>query len=221
MSRNLTPPDPARFGLASFAELLAARPPILGEELDSFETFHDGMMRALTPFTAYECVIVENLIAIEWELYQHRRMRDAALRRELRQSIYDALLEIARQTHEADLDAAWERFIEDGGDEDDWEEPFEFDKAAAEERAHDLAARAVSPDRTLQAAAQAELVEIGLSPLDLMGAAYEKERAGWPRHDAKVKELEIRRREVKRDYDALQAARPVEAEVAEVEVVEG
>ena len=38
------------------------------------------MMLELAPATPYECVIAENLVALEWEMLQHRRMRNACIR---------------------------------------------------------------------------------------------------------------------------------------------
>ena len=48
-----------------------------------------------------------------------------------------------------------------------------------------------------------------------MGEAYAhaESQADW--HDAKIQDLERRRREVKGDYDRLQKTRPIEAEVIE------
>jgi len=221
MLQDITITPPSAFGLSSFAELLATRAPIPGEELGSFEAFHEGMMRSLTPFTPYEAVVAENLIAIEWDLYQQRRMRDAGLRSDLRKAVEKAAMNVERARHEAALDAAWEAFVEEHGNDDDWKEPFKFDEAAAEQRSEDLASRAVSHDPDVQAAAHAEIVGMGLSPLDLMSDVDRVHSGTAKRHDAKVQELERRRREVKRDYDALQKARPVEAEVAQAEVIEG
>jgi hypothetical protein len=215
MSKDLTPPSPERFGLASFADLLPARDPIFGEDPGSFAGFHDGMIGQLTPFTPYECVIAENLIAIEWELLQHRRMRDAGLRNAIRWEIRRAATERERKKHVARLNAAWREFNRAGGDKDAWADPFEFDEAAAEEMAEDLAVRAVSPDRDVQAKACDELVELGFTPVDLMSRAYSDIYGLAYGHDAKMQELERRRREVKRDFDALRSARPVEAEVVE------
>jgi len=220
MSNDLTPPSPDRFGLSSFAELLSARPPILGEEPHTYEGFRDGLMRALTPFTPYECVVAENLVAIEWELYQQRRMREAALRKELYGTVHRALMAQERFRHEVALDAAWEAHAAAGGDADDWEED-EFDEYAATARARDLAARATSEDPDTQADAEADLAQMGLSTVSLMSEAYAKRSGAAARHDEKLQELERRRREVKRDYDALQKTRPVEAEVADAEVIEG
>ena len=92
MANNITPIDPARFGLASFAEILPRRLRIVGEDHDSFETFRAGLMRSLAPMTHYECVIAENLVRIEWDLVQHYRMNEAALRRHTPQATRDAFI---------------------------------------------------------------------------------------------------------------------------------
>jgi hypothetical protein len=206
MSRDLTPPDPKRFGFASFADLLPKRAPILGEEPEGFEAFRDGLRGALAPLTAYECVLAENLIAIEWELLQQRRMRDASLRQTLRVSIAEAVVAVEQSRQGKTARAV--------------------DDVAARAKAEALAERAVSNDPEVQAAAQAELVELGLLPIELMSGAYGKPHGPAQRHDDKVQELERRRRQVKQDYDALQRARPIDAragraDVDEAEVVEG
>ncbi len=213
MSKHISPPSPERFGLTTFADLLPARDPIPGEDPGSFKGFREGMMWSLTPFTPYECVVAENLVAIEWELLQHRRMRDAALRRTICVAIRDAVVARERARHYAALRAAWQEFIDKGGDEDDWEDPFDFDEGAAREIGDDLGARAVSADPDVQAEACAEIVALGIAPVELMSKAYAELGAPASRHDEKIQELERRRREVKRDYDALQKVRPLEAEV--------
>lgn len=211
MSRQITAPSPDRFGLGSFAEMLSGRGNLLGEDA-TFDVFHEFMLRSLTPFTAYECVIAENLIAIEFELVQRRRMRDASVREQIRQIVSKAVVEQARLAYVSARDAAWQEFAEAGGEEDDWE--YEgFDIEAAQEQAEELAARAASPDRKVLAKARDEIVELGLEPVALMSEAYLVWNSGVEKHDEKIQHLERRRREVRRDYDALQKARPLEAEV--------
>lgn len=215
MSNDLSPPIPERFGLSSFSELLPARDPIIGEDPGSFAGFHDAMMASLAPMTPYEAVVAENLIAIEWELLQHRRMRDACLRSEIHAAVRKAVVARERAKHDADLDAAWETFIADGGDEEEWEYPFELDREAAEELGDDLAKRATSRDPDTQSEAYAEIQNLGLAPIDLMSEAYRGFNRPAIRHDEKLQELERRRREVKRDYDGLQRARPIEGAIVE------
>ncbi len=211
-TRKRSLPSPDRFGLTSFADLLPARPPIIGEDAGSFKGFQEGMMRSLAPFTAYEAVIAENLIAIEWELLQHRRMREAALRSDIEWDVKRAVVARQRARHEAAQKVARAAFIKKNGEEAAWKEPA-FDETAAEKLGEALAARAVSPEPAVQAKAHAEIVELGLRPIDLMSRAYLDADGFADAHDEKVQQLERRRREVKRDYDALQRLRPVEAEV--------
>ncbi|RFP88246.1 hypothetical protein DZK27_09135 [Rhodobacteraceae bacterium 63075] len=214
MPQDLPTTSPTAFGLDSFADLLPARDPILGEDPGSFGTFHAAMMAALGPATPYECVIAENLVAIEWELAQHRRMRDAGLRDIIRKAISKAVVRQKDAEHDAALDEAWERHEEAGGDEDDWE-PTQFDRDAAEADGEDLAARAMSRDPGKQARAYEEVSALGMDPVEIMGEAYRSHDRSVTHHDGKLRELEGRRREVKRDFDALQRARPVEATVIE------
>ncbi|MCR9152346.1 MAG: hypothetical protein NXH83_19470 [Rhodobacteraceae bacterium] len=215
MANDITPIDPRRFGLESFAEILPRRDPIIGEDPGSFRDFHAAMMRSLAPMTPYEGVIAENLVAIEWELLQHRRMREAAMRKSLRGRVINAMLSRCGRAYEAKMDQHYEAHVKAGGDEDSWEAPFEFDEVAANALAEQLADRAISEDRDEQAAAYEEIAGMGLEPLDLMSDAYFEPLSVARKHDEKGQELERRRREVRRDYDLLQRVRPIEAEVIE------
>jgi hypothetical protein len=214
MPHDLPVTSPTAFGLESFADLLPIRDPIPGEDPGSFFTFHAAMMASLGPATPYECVIAENLVAIEWELAQHRRMRDAGLWDIIRQAICEAVIRQKDAEHEAALDDDWERHVEDGGDEEDWD-PDPFDRDAAEAAGEDLAERAMSRDLEVQATAYEEVSALGMDPVGIMGEAYRSRDWSVTHHDGKLRELEGRRREVKRDFDALQRARPVEATVIE------
>ena len=213
MTKDLTTPDPARFDLTSFADLLSARAPIIGEDPGSFAGFHTGMMQSLLPMTPYEGVIAENLIAIEWELLQHRRMRDAGLRKVVSSQVSQAVVKREQAAHDAKLDEAWDAHEAKGGTEDDWEDPFSFDRKAAWAAGQTLAQNAVSRDPDTFQASGAEIAGMGLNIVDLMSVAYVSNTDSVAKHETKLPDLERRRREVMRDYDALQRARPVEAQV--------
>jgi len=215
MPNDLSAPDPARFNLTSFADLLPERAHIIGENPGSFDGFRDGMMQSLAPMTPYEGVIAENLIAIEWELLQHRRMRDTGLRAVIRGAICEAVAAREKAAHEVLLDESFDEHENAGGTQDDWEEPFEFDKDAAQAAGQDLAARAMSRDPEDISEANVEIEAMGLNVVELMGEAYRSYGEGVRHHDSKIQELERRRREVKRDFDALQKTRPIEAEAIE------
>ncbi len=215
MTKDLTIPDPGRFDLKSFADLLPRRAPLVGEDPGSFEGFHTGMMQSLLPMTPYEGVIAENLIAIEWELLQHRRMRDAGMRRVMRDRVCEAVVTREEAAHDAEIDEAYDVHEAEGGTEDDWEEPFSFDLDAAQEVGQTLAQNSVSRNTDTFQAACAEIEAMGLDVVDLMSEAYRSYDESVIDHENKLPELERRRREVKRDYDALQRARPIEAVVIE------
>ena len=214
MSKDLTPPDPRDFGLASFADLLSTRPPIPGEVPGGFDAFRAGLLASLTPMTPYECVVAENLVAIEWELFQRRRMREAVLRKNLREAITKTAMRRAEEGHddatEQAIDDAWDAHVAAGGDEEDWENPFPFDRDAARERVDAITEGILSNDLDEQSEAHQALTEMGVFLADLMGDAYAEAHGRGQRHDAKTQELERRRREVMRDYAAIQKARPID-----------
>lgn len=95
--------------------MLPSRELIVGEDPGSYERFHVGMIAALTPATPYECVIAENLIAIEWELLQHRRMRDASLRHTIHRAICEAVVKQHKAVYETAMEEAWDQHQEAGG----------------------------------------------------------------------------------------------------------
>ncbi len=212
MSKDLKAPDPSEFGLTSFADLLRRRPPIPGEGDLSFEKFHQQLMASLAPMTPYEAVIAENLIAIEWELLQHRRMREAGLRREIADSICQAVIFRSKMVWSEKLEAACDAWVEAGNDEESYEfEP--FDEDAAEQLGHELAEQLVDSDPEIQAEAEQELIELGMDSLEVMGEAYRSHNRQVTFHDQKIQELERRRRQVKSDLDDLQNARHAQGKI--------
>jgi hypothetical protein len=165
--------------------------------------------------TPCEGVIAENFIAIEWELLQHRRMRAAGLRRVMRDRVSAAVVNREQAVHFEKLDEAWDAHEAEGGTEDDCEEQFSFDRDAAKEAGQSLAQNSVSHDSDTFQAGCAEIEAMGLDVVDLMGEAYRSYDESVRDHENKLPDLERRRREVMRDYDALQKARPVDAQVIE------
>jgi len=215
MPQDLPTTLPTAFGLESFADILPVRDPIPGEDPGSFEGFHAAMMTSLVPGTPYECVIAENLIAIEWELLQHQRMRNVSLRRLIGEAIFEAVVCQKAAEHDAAIDASWERHVEAGGTEDDFKEGSDFDDDAAKMAGEHLAACAMSRDPETQARAYEDVSALGMDPVEIMGEAYRSYEDSVTHHENRLPELEQRRREVKRDFDALQRSRPVEATVIE------
>jgi hypothetical protein len=182
------------FGLQAFADILPKRDPITGEDPQSFEGFHSGMMSSLDPITPYEVVIAENLITIEWDHLQHRRMRDSGIRDIIRTSIVDAVSAKAKDAHfKAGL--ADETFVQPN-----------FNPGPSEAEGNALADRAMSHDPKEMEAAYATIRDLGRDPIALMSEAYRTYESSVTRHDDRLPDLEKRRRDVRRDYDLLQKA---------------
>lgn len=201
MTTAMTKPDPAQFNLQSFADLLSTRGAMIGEDPGAFDDFHDGVMQSLAPATPYECVIAENLISIEWDLLQHQRMRYACLQRITHNAISKAVLASLREAHETRSKKKW-------------------DEAAALAEGADLAERAISSDRKIQAKAYAEITSLGMDAVQLMSQTYRTSGFGVSHHESEIQQLERRRRDVKRDYDALQKVRPLTAPAVAAPVIE-
>jgi hypothetical protein len=212
MSSQLTPPDPRQYGLASFAELLGAREPIIGETTMPFAPFHDGLHAFLNPATAYEAVIAEDLIDIEWQLYQQRRMRDAILRDEIRKAIVEAVVNREQNTFRSESYDARRAWKEAGNKEEDFAFD-EFDRAAAREMGEALASRLVDESKEFSSEAEQELTALGLDAVTLMAEIYQKHSYQLEQFNDRIEDLERRRRQVRADLDALQAVRSRQPQV--------
>lgn len=217
MPDDLPTSAPRAFGLSSFAELLAPRDPVLGEDPGTYEAVHAGLMATLSPLSPYECLIAENLISIEWELVQHRKLRDDLHRREVMSKVFEALVGIKREEHEWQNDQDWKEHVKRGGTEDDWDGEPEFDLSSAEEFAGDLVDRATSIHMSERFQAWAEMQELDANFTEISSAAYFPKnyqlKDQLAKHDASIAALEKRRREVMRDYETLQRVRPIEEQV--------
>jgi len=168
MGKNITKPDPRDFHLQSFADLVSGKMAIIGEDVGTFGAFRSGLLASLTPMTPYECVIAENLIAIEWELLQQRRMREASIRAALLQALKYAVKDRWKAEYEASLDRLWVDHVSQGGSQDDFEINEAFDEEGAIDAAKELFARATSKDPTQREGAYAAITELGSDPVDLM-----------------------------------------------------
>ena len=61
---------PSDFGLNSFQELIYQPPNKAGDHLDDFDAFRDTMLIDLAPMRPHEAVMAENIIMIEWDIFQ-------------------------------------------------------------------------------------------------------------------------------------------------------
>ncbi|QIQ87550.1 hypothetical protein [Erythrobacter sp.] len=149
-------------------------------------------------------------------------MRDACIRRQIKTAVTKALLEKERMKYDRAMGQHYNEHLDSHGYDEPWEAPYEFDESAVTKAAEQLNDRATSRDPQVQQAASAEISKLGLSPLDLLSASHrgtlgegDAVDLSAEYHDAKIRELERRRRELKRDYDQLQQSRPDEGALIE------
>lgn len=203
-------PNPTDFALTSFADLLPKRIHVIGEDPGAFELFRSTLLAALAPMTAHECVVAENLVNIEWDILQHRKMAQAQIYSLISSEIQCAYYSWTFNIFEAEMERLWQEFRAAGKSEDDWKDPYEFDKDMAKTNSQDLVERAISSDLEVRKEAHEELKTIGLNPVYLMSEAHFNALKSI-QHFEYIERLEKRRRFVKKDYDRLQELRPIEA----------
>ena len=95
-----------------------------------------------------------------------------------------------------------------------------FDEKAAKAEGEDLAKRAVSSDRRIQVVAYAEITNLGMDPLQVMSGVYRTSDLEVAHHHLEIQQLERQRRDVKREFDTLQKARPLDAQAIDASVIE-
>lgn len=215
MANDLSNTPPEAFGFASFSELLAPRHPLLGEDVEDKESFRDGLLATLMPMSPYEATVAENLIAIEWDLYQHRELRRYEMQQTTVTAVTHAFRDALQETYDAEMDAHYDVFVDEGGVRDDWEAPYDFDSDAVAERVADVVEGVFSVDAERREHAHQAMRSIGFDPHEHLSKALTSDYGRAPRHDEALQTLEKRRREVMRDYERLQMMRPVEGSAVE------
>lgn len=188
-------PDPQAYGLRRFGEMLWERVALPGEAPGQFELFREGLVADLQPMTPYEAVLADHLIQIEWELREHRRMRDARLR----SATLDAVEEAVGQALPPPAATA------SGGRAGT--------ARVTAENAPRLRADLASGDPARLAEADRQLAALGLCRVTLMAMVWQRLAEPLARHEEMIRDLEKRRREVTRDLEALQRKRPIDQAV--------
>lgn len=205
-------------GVKNFAELVARRPAIFGEDPGSYETFQAQLMQTFAPMDGYEYALAAELVDITWEIIQARHVKTTQLRITLTDKIYDAVLEHFKDEYDRQADAEWEAHVADGGTEDNWEQTVKYDYKACSNKAEDLADRATALDKMTVRQAQTELLALGIEQTVIFHEVYFdfSARNRLDRLEDRQRILERRRRELERDYRRLQDRRPIEGEATEL-----
>jgi len=156
-----------------------------GEDENSFEDLHHALMLDLSPATPYETAIAENLIALEWELVRHRKIRDDIIQIEFRKVVTNVIatgtLGISLNKREADETDTLVKAYYSG---------------SPEHRAEMLG----------------HFTTLGITEGQILAKAYDHSMDSIVEHERKIQGIENRRRKLLDDYNKMKASRakPIE-----------
>ena len=205
-------------GITNFAELVARRPAIFGEDPGSYEMFQAQLIQTLAPVDQYEYALAAEIVDISWEIIQARHVKTTQMRITLTDKIYEAVKEHFKDEYGRQFNAEWEAHEAAGGGEDSFKATAKYDPGTWSEQADDLAERATTLDKITATQAHSELLALGIDPSVILYEAYfdPSTRNKLDRLEERQKILERRRRELERDFRRLQDRRPIEGEATEL-----
>ena len=196
--------DPAALPLDA---LLPERPAIIGEFSPAYEAFKTVTLSDLEPMNNYELVLALQLVDLNWAILQRKASADIELsvgtEREIRSELRDKLNWGGRREYRRLL----EEFEPQGGDEDDFEDPIDWD--AISNRVDNLVNDLQSIDPLIRGNATAEAITIGVDPRLILSQQY-FDNVKYRRHSDTLPNLEKRARQLSAEYREVQKARPID-----------
>ena len=187
--------------------LLPERPAIIGEFSPAYEAFKTATLSDLEPATSYEYVLALQLVDLNWAILQRKASADIELsvgtEKEIRAELRDKL----NREGEREYRRLLKDFEAEGGDEDDFEDPIDWD--AISNRIENLATDLKSVDPLIRGKATAEAISIGVDPRLILSKQYFENFNYW-RHSDTLPNLEKRARQLSAEYREVQKARPID-----------
>ena len=187
--------------------LLPERPAIIGEFSPAYEAFKTATLTDLEPTNNYELVLALQLVDLNWAILQRKASADIELsvgtEKEIRSELRDKLNWGGRREYRRLL----EKFESQGGDEDDFEDPIDWD--AISNRIDNLVNDLQSIDPLIRGNATAEAITIGVDPRLILSKQY-FENFNYRRHSDTLPNLEKRARQLSAEYREVQKARPID-----------
>ena len=187
--------------------ILPERPAIIGEFSPAYEAFKAATLSDLEPMNNYEFVLALQLVDLNWAILQRKASADIELsvgtEKEIRSKLRDKLNWGGRRESRRLL----EEFEAQGGDEDDFEDPIDWD--AISNRVDNLVNDLQSIDPLIRGNATAEAITIGVDPRLILSKQY-FENFNYRRHSDTLPNLEKRARQLSAEYREVQKARPID-----------
>ena len=196
--------DPAALPLDA---LLPERPAIIGEFSPAYEAFKTATLSDLEPTNNYELVLALQLVDLNWAILQRKASADIELSVGTEKEIRFKIRDVLNREWEMEYTMLLEEFEAQGGDEDDFEDPIDWD--AISNRIDNLVTDLKSADPLTSAKATAEAISIGVDPRLILSQQY-FDNFNYRRHSDTLPNLEKRARQLSAEYREVQKARPID-----------
>ena len=207
MAHDLNSPFSGDLGVLPIDALLPERPAIIGEFSPAYEAFKTATLSDLEPTNNYEFVLALQLVDLNWAILQRKASADIELsvgtEKEIRFEIRDAL----NGKGEREYRRLLKEFEAQGGDEDDFEDPIDWD--AISDRVDRIVAELKSMDPASCGKATAEAISLGVDPRLILSKQY-FDNFNYRRHSDSLPNLEKRARQLSAEFREVQKARPID-----------
>ena len=207
MAHDLNDAPGGDFGSLAINDLLPERPAIIGEFSPAYEAFKTATLSDLEPTNNYEFVLALQIVDLNWAILQRKASAYIELsvgtEKEIRSELRDKLNWKGRREYQRLL----EEFEDQGGDEDDFEDPIDWD--AISNRVDRIVAELKSLDPSSRGKATAEAIAIGVDPRLILSQQYFN-NFNYRRHSDTLPNLEKRTRQLSAEYREVQKARPID-----------
>ena len=207
MARDLNSPFSGDLGALAIDALLPERPAIIGEFSPAYEAFKTATLSDLEPMNNYEFVLALQLIDLNWAILQRKASADIELSVGTEKEIWSELSDKLNWEGRSEYRRLLEEFEAQGGDEDDFEDPIDWD--AISNRVDNLVNDLQSRDPLIRGKATAEAITIGVDPRLILSKQY-FENFNHRRHSDTLPNLEKRARQLSAEYREVQKARPLD-----------
>jgi len=178
-TQEMTRPDHGGRKVGAFRPHFATQ-----QEQGLYDTLRTALLADLNPGTAYEHVLAEQMVNLEWDAIRHRSWRDSQLRiasfKIASVAIHSGVLRFPEGRTAKDKCALAEQW----------------------ERAQDL----FGEDSERREAVEAELAAYGITANDIVALAYRSVARAAEAHEKHLAEIEKRRRRLRKDYEDLKAS---------------
>ena len=207
MAHDVTPISERDLGSLSVNDLLPERPAIIGDFSAAYEDFKNATIADLAPATRYEFLLAQQLVDLNWSILKAKVSADIELSEGAENLAKLQLTEALENECDEKFDGLYEKFVENGGDTGDFEDPVDWDSITP--RVEDITARLKSRDAAERKAATDDAISLGVDPRLIMSSQL-LNNAGYRRHTEKLPDLEKRARLLSAEYREVQKSRPID-----------